>query len=61
MAKIFTILLILLGWGLGEAMGPKWYPANPETWLFMKALCAGTLAGPFWAFSEVNSGSTTQC
>ena len=44
MTKIATVLCALLGWGFGEAMGPRLYPEHPQAWFFVKALAAACLA-----------------
>jgi hypothetical protein len=59
MAKVFTLLLIAIGWGLGESLGPRYYPTNPETWLFIKAISAGTLAGFYWFIVEAGRYGST--
>jgi hypothetical protein len=52
MHRLFTLLLTLMGWGLGEAIAPVHYPKNPETWFFIKVFLASALSGMFWFSTE---------
>jgi hypothetical protein len=54
MIQLFIVLLMIIGWGFGQAMAPVLYPDHPETWLFVKAFCAGALSGLFWFFTEAS-------
>ena len=58
MVQLFTLLLVFLGWGLGESIAPSMYPNNPETWSFVRAFCTAAPAGIFWCFTEARHGSS---
>jgi hypothetical protein len=58
MHKLFTFLLMLMGWGLGEALAPVYYGDHPETWFFIRVFLASALSGLFWFSTEEQRANT---
>jgi hypothetical protein len=44
MIRLITVLSALMGWGLGEALGPVLYSDLPQAWFFLRAFGASALA-----------------